>query len=122
MVDSRFRLAAQVGRVPSMVVPLGRGQELRVERVREQLVRIDLHQHVQVLTERMDDLFDYFRSREYAWGYDAVRAGGWTTVCTANVLSTVGFVPDVSFVEFSDLVNEIALMLADVAKQGDRVV
>ncbi len=105
-----------------MIVPLDRQQELRFQRLMDSLVLIDVHQHPQVLTEDMDDLLDYFRSREYAWGYDAVRAGGWTTVCTANVLSTSGFAPDLSYVAFADLVSEIALMLADMTKQGDSVV
>src|SRR4051812_13073775 len=110
-------MAAQVGRVPSMVVPLDREQEHRFERLMDSLVMIDLHQHAQVLPASPDDYLDYFRSREYAWGYEAARAGGWTAVCTANGLSTVGFVPEMSFVEFSDLATEIALMLADLAKQ-----
>jgi membrane dipeptidase len=121
-VGSSFTLAAQVGRVASMVVPLDREQELRFQRLMDSLVMIDVHQHPQVLTEDTADLLDYFRSRDYAWGYDAVRAGGWTAVCTANVLSTSGFSPDMSYVEFSDLVAEIGLMLADLAEQGDDVV
>jgi len=115
----RFTLAAQVGRVPSMVVPLDQEQERRFERLMDDLLMIDMHQHVQVLPEPMTDLFDYARSREYAWGYDAARAGGWSTVTTANGLSTIGFTPEMSFVEFDDLVMEVALMQADVAKQGD---
>jgi hypothetical protein len=95
-----FTLAAQVGRVPSMVVPLDREQELRFERLMDTLVTIDLHQHPQVLTDSMDDLHDYFRSHEYVWGYDAARAGGWSTVCTANGLSTIGFRPDLSYIDF----------------------
>ena len=118
----RFELAAQVGRVPSMVVPLDREQELRFERLMNTLVMIDMHQHPQVLTERTEDLLDYFRGREYAWGYDAVRAGGWTTIATANVLSAIGIAPEASYIEFSDLVDEIALMLADMARQGEGVV
>ncbi len=120
-VGSRFTLAAQVERVPSMVVPLDREQELRFQRLMDTLVMIDMHQHPQVLTERMGDLLDYFRNREYAWGYDAVRAGGWTTVGTANVLSAIGFAPETSYIEFSDLVTEIALMLADMVRHGDGV-
>src|SRR3954453_3630873 len=114
-----FKLVAQVGRVPSMVVPLDQDQEKRFERLMDDLLMIDLHQHAQVLTESMDDLHDYFRSHEYVWGSAAARAGGWSTVCTANGLSTIGFRPDMSYVEFSDLANEIALMNADIAKQGD---
>ncbi len=117
-----FKLAAQVGRVPSMVVPLDREQTLRFDRLMDSLVMVDLHQHVQVLTDSMDDLHDYFRSHQYVWGYDATRAGGWTAACTANGLTTIGFRPDMSYVEFSDLADEIALMNADIAKQGDSVV
>ncbi|MCC7369192.1 MAG: membrane dipeptidase [Chloroflexi bacterium] len=115
-------LAAQVGRVPSMRVPLDREQELRFERLLDGLLMLDMHQHVQVLTEPIDDLFAYFRSREYAWGYEAARAGGWSTVATANGLSTMGFTEDLSLVDFSDLVTEIALMLADLAHHPDEVV
>jgi membrane dipeptidase len=70
----------------------------------------------------MADLHAYFRSREYVWGYDAVRAGGWTTVCTANVLSGSAFASEGSYVEFSDLATEIALMLADLARHRQDVV
>jgi membrane dipeptidase len=105
-----------------MVVSLDRDQELRFERLMERLVMIDVHQHPQVLTDNMDELLDYFRSRDYAWGYEAVRAGGWTTVCTANVLSAIGFASEGSYIEFDDLVSEIALMLADMAQRPDDVV
>jgi membrane dipeptidase len=118
----RFTLAAQVGRVPSMVVPLDREQELRFERLMDGLLMLDMHQHVQVLPEPVDEMFEYFRDREYVWGYEAARAGGWSTVATASGLSTVGFTPELSFVDFSDLATELALMLADVAHQGDAVV
>jgi len=88
----------------------------------DDLLMIDMHQHVQVLPEPMSEVFAYARAREYAWGYDAARAGGWSTVTTANGLSTIGFTPEMSFVDFDDLTMEIALMLADVAHQGETVV
>ncbi len=118
----RFKLVEQVGRVPSMVVPLDQEQERRFERLMDDLLMIDMHQHVQVLPDPMSDLQEYAREREYAWGYDAARAGGWSTVTTANGLSTVGFTPEMSLVDFSELATEVALMLADVAHQGDAVV
>jgi membrane dipeptidase len=118
----RFTLAAQVGRVPSMVVPLDSDQERRFEWLMDDLLMIDMHQHVQVLPEPMSDLFEYCREREYVWGYEAARAGGWSTVTTASGLSTIGFTAELSFVEFAELATEIALMLADVARQGDAVV
>jgi len=47
----RFKMAAQVGRVPSMIVPLDREQETRFGRLMDSLVMIDVHQHVQVLPD-----------------------------------------------------------------------
>lgn len=104
-----------------MVLPLDADQERRFDRLMESLVMIDMHQHPMVLSERMDELIPYFRSRDYAWGYEAVRAGGWTAVTTANVLSALGFASEGSYLEFSDLVTEIGLMLADLAKHADQV-
>jgi membrane dipeptidase len=104
-----------------MRVPLDAEQERRFERLSESLVMIDMHQHVQVLTADTADLLDYLRGRDYAWGYEAARAGGWTAVCTANVLSAFAFASEGSYVRFSDLVAELGLMLADMAKQGERV-
>ncbi len=117
----RFALATQIGRVPSMVLPLDAEQERRFERLMESLVMIDMHQHPMVLSERMEELLPYFRGREYAWGYEAVRAGGWTAVTTANVLSALGFASEGSYLEFSDLVTEVGLMLADLARHADQV-
>ena len=71
----RFTLAAQVGRVPSMVVPLDQEQERRFERLMDDLLMIDMHQHVQVLPEPVDDLFEYARERQYTWGYEAAQGG-----------------------------------------------
>lgn len=115
-------MARQVDRVPSMRVPLDGDQERRFERLIESLIMIDLHQHPMVLPEDLDELESYCRANNYMWGYEAVRQGGWTTVCTANILSCLGKTGEPSFAEFGDLVDEIGLMLADVAKHGDDVV
>ena len=53
----------------------------------------------------MVDLFEHARERQYAWGYDAARAGGWSTVTTANGLSTIGFTREMSFVSFESLTD-----------------
>src|SRR5260370_28041493 len=63
----------------------------------------------------------YFRGNSYVWGFEAVKAGGWTAVTTANLLSCLGKEPDASFSRFGDLVDEIGMMLADVHKQSEQV-
>lgn len=115
-------MAAQVDRVASMRVALDGEQELRFRRLMESLILIDLHEHPMVLPDDMADLERYMRGRRYVWGYDAVRRGGWTAVGTANILSSYGAGRDFSFARFEDLVDEIALMRADVAAHGDGVI
>jgi membrane dipeptidase len=117
----QFKLAAQVGRVPSMRVPLDASQELRYQRLMDDLLLIDVHQHPMVLADDANELPAYFRANAYAWGFEAVKAGGWTAVATANLLSCLGKEPDASFSHFDDLVDEIGMMLADVHKQPESV-
>jgi membrane dipeptidase len=105
-----------------MRVPLDHSQEMRFQRLMADLVLIDVHQHPMVLTADPNEMPAYFRGNVYAWGFDAVRAGGWTAVATANLLSCLGKEPDASFSRFEDLVDEIGMMLADVHKQAEQVV
>jgi membrane dipeptidase len=104
-----------------MRVPLDRQQELRFERLMDDLLMIDVHQHPMVLTADATDMPAYFRGNAYVWGFDAVKAGGWTVVATANLLSCLGKEPDASFSRFGDLVDEVGMMLADVHKASDCV-
>jgi membrane dipeptidase len=105
-----------------MRVALDRAQEQRFERLMEDLLLIDVHQHPMVLSADANEMPAYFRGNAYAWGFEAVQAGGWTAVATANLLSCLGKEPDASFSRFEDLVDEIGMMLADVHKQPDQVV
>src|SRR5205807_10197606 len=95
--------------------------ELRYQHLMDDLLMIDVHQHPMVLADDATQMPAYFRGNVYAWGFDAVRAGGWTAVATANLLSCMGKEPDPSFSHFGDLVDEIGMMLADVHKRGDSV-
>src|ERR1700730_11570643 len=104
-----------------MRVALDRSQELRFERLMEDLLLIDVHQHPMVLSADASEMPAYFRGNAYVWGFEAVKAGGWTTVATANLLSCLGKEPDASFSRFEDLVDEVGMMLADVHKQAEGV-
>src|SRR4051794_755212 len=97
IADTPFALAPQTQRVPSMRVPLDREQELRFERLMDGLLLIDVHQHPMVLTADATEMPEYFRGNAYTWGFEAVCAGRWSTVCTANLLSCLGKEADPSF-------------------------
>ena len=112
-------MARQVDRVPSMVVPLDRDQELRFQRLLDSITLVDMHEHPMVLTDNVHELRAYFRSHQYQWAYDGVRHGGWTAVATANGLSCGGNASDGSFARFEDLLEEVALMQADLMRCTD---
>ncbi|MBV9599041.1 MAG: membrane dipeptidase [Chloroflexi bacterium] len=116
---AEFRMARQVDRVPSMVVPLDRDQELRFQRLLDSITLVDMHEHPMVLTDNVHELRAYFRSHQYQWAYDGVRHGGWTAVATANGLSCGGNASDGSFARFEDLLEEVALMQADLMRCTD---
>ena len=119
MTPGRFNLVSQVSRVPSMTVPLDAEQRLRFERLMEESVMIDLHQHPMVLPEDFNQYWEYLRSDSYVWGYDAVREGGFTAVGTANVFRGMLHTSEMSFIRFSDLLDEISMMISDISRHDD---
>ena len=117
---NNFPMSAQVGRVPSSIVPLSRDEETRFERIMDQAVMIDVHQHPFVLPESMDRFIEFLRSaNRFEWGYQAAIAGGWSAVTTSNFFTALYKVSDMSFVEYDDIAAEVGGMLADVASQDD---
>lgn len=114
MYDGPIALASEVERVPSMRVPLDAAGEARVQRLMADLVLIDLHQHPVVLPADPVDFGAYLSGGHFRWGIEAVRAGGWTAVCTANAFRAAARSGDMSFVAFDDLVDELAEMLSDL--------
>ena len=121
MCSPAFTLAKQIGRVPSSTLPLDHAQELRFQRLMEQLIMVDAHVHPMVLPEDMAQLTAYLRANDYQWGYQAVQHGGWTAVATANFFRGLINTPELSFVEFEDVAQEVALMLSDLRRQTDVV-
>src|SRR5437762_13416139 len=112
-----FVLAPQVNRVPSMRVSLDTQQERRFQRLMEDLVLIDVHQHPMVLAADANQMPAYFRANSYAWGLEAVAAGGWTAVGTANLLACLRTEPGAAFSHCHELVDAGRMLLADVRKQ-----
>ena len=122
MTTHNFPMAAQVDRVPSSVVPLSSDEETRFERIMDQAVMIDVHQHPFVLPESMDGFMEFLRAaNRFEWGYQAAIVGGWSAVTTSNFFTALYKVSDMSFVEYDDIAAEVGGMLADVASQDDVV-
>ena len=83
-MQERLKLSKQVGRINSLIVELTPKEEERFLEIMNNVIMIDLHEHPIVMTEDMTRLQEYLSTGEYTWGYEAAKAGGWSTVCTAN--------------------------------------
>jgi membrane dipeptidase len=114
-----IRLVPQVGRVPSMVVPLDASGEARFKDLMDGLALVDMHQHTMVMPESIDEFVRYADSHDYTWGYDAARAGRWSLVGVACNMMGVAHVEEGSYLKFADLVDEIALLQTDLARRDD---
>ena len=112
-------LSPQTNRVPSTQVPLDAAETARYQRLTETAITIDVHQHPFVMPQNMAHFLPYLRAGRYQWGYEAARAGRWTAVTTANVFAGLKSTPDLSFVPYEDIANEVAGMLTDLAAQPD---
>ena len=120
MVTQIFEMVREVGRVPSSEVPLS-AEQTRFERIMDQAVMIDVHQHPFLLPEDMDRFIEFLRTSRYQYGYQAVEAGGWSAVTTASAFSGFKSTTDMSFMEYEDIAAEVGGMLADVATQDNIV-
>lgn len=122
VTSSAIPVVKEVGRVPPMIVPLDGAQERRFQRLMEEVVMIDLHEHPMVLPEDLGRFLEYLRVGNYKWGYEAAKHGGWTAIATANVFRGFLRTADASFIAFEDLVEEVSMMLADMHLHKDIVV
>jgi membrane dipeptidase len=68
MPANKIPLAKEIGRVPSVTVPLDNEQERRYQRLMDEVIMIDVHQHPMVLPEDLDRFTEYLRSNNYKWG------------------------------------------------------
>jgi len=114
-----IRLSAQVNRVPSMRVALDAREEKRFRGLVEESVMMDLHEHPMVLPENTDDFVEYLRRGKYEWGYDAAKHGGWTVIATGNGFRGMVNSPELSYIAFNDLVDEVGMMIVDAGKRDD---
>ena len=121
MAERLFPLAKQVIEGRPTAVNLDDDQEKRFQSLVEETTMIDLHQHPMVKPEDPSQLTEYLRGDSYAWGYEAVRHGGFTAVGTANVFRGMANTDEMSFIRFKDLIDEIGMMLSDVGGHGEVV-
>ncbi|MEC7747637.1 MAG: membrane dipeptidase, partial [Chloroflexota bacterium] len=121
MADSSIPLANQIIQGRPIAVALDDDQERRLQSLVKETTMIDLHQHPMVKPKNPNQFLEYLRGDSYAWGYEAVRHGGFTAVGTANVYRGMANTDEMSFIRFKDLIDEIRMMLSDIGLHDEVV-
>lgn len=117
MSERSIPMTRQVIQPQLTVITLDKDQESRFQKMVEETIMIDLHEHPMVKPEDPDKFLDYLGGDNYVWGYEAIRHGGFTAVGTANFYRGLLHTEETSFIRFEDLLDEIEMMLSDMDLQ-----
>ena len=116
-VDYRvFDLAAEVGRVPKYDLGLSESEQLRVTSILRENDVISLHEHPKILTVDPGDLREYNHTGRNAMGYEGLAQSGMS-VLFDNFMNGTNCVTSEHGWKWNDVVYDIGLRLADIAKQ-----
>jgi membrane dipeptidase len=116
-VDYRaFELAPEIGRVPVHDLGLTAAQHDRVTRLLRDETAISLHEHPKILPADVSQLRDYNRTGRNAFGFAGLARSGLTAVFD-NFMNGTGCVTSEHAWKWDDVIYDIGLRLADIAKQ-----
>ncbi len=111
-----FKLAKELGRVPSRKVEVSGTQEDRVQRLLVENLAVSLHDHCFVVPADFDDLAEYRRQGRDVTGYAGMAQSGLDAVfdClmdgTATITSKAGW-------KWDDIIYDLGMRLSDIAHQ-----
>ena len=111
-----FKLAKELGRVPSRKVEVSGTQEDRVQRLLAENLAVSLHDHCFVVPADFDDLAEYRRQGRDVTGYAGMAQSGLDAVfdClmdgTATSTSKAGW-------KWDDIIYDLRMRLSDIAHQ-----
>jgi membrane dipeptidase len=116
-----FELAPEIGRVPGHDLGLSDTQRERVARLLREHPAISLHEHPKILPADVSQLRDYNRTGRNAFGFEGLARSGLTAVFD-NFMNGTGCVTSEHAWKWDDVIYDIGLRMADVAKQDYVVV
>jgi len=111
-----FRLAKEIGRVPSYSVQVTEEQEARVDRLLDNELIISLHDHAFVVPEDVNEIWEYRRAGRDWTGYEGLAASRLDVVFdnfmdgTAMVTSKAGW-------KWDDVIHDLGMRYSDIAHQ-----
>jgi membrane dipeptidase len=105
-----FRLAKEMGRVPSKRYPLEAEQERRLERILSRAPLVSAHDHCIVMPDDMREIREYARERRTWTGYAGLAAAGVDVVLEAFLNGMGGW-------RWDDVVFDLGMRYSDIAHQ-----
>jgi len=120
-----FKLAKEIERVKSYVIPLSKSEEKRVEKILEKCIVISLHDHPTILPEDLSQIFEYMREGRERTGYKGLSISGLDAVFD-NLMDGTSLITSKMGWKWSDTIYDLGMRLSDIAHQdfmikGERV-
>ena len=116
-----FRLAKQVGRVPSARVALSSGQEQRAQDLLARHVAVSMHDHPVVVPEDVTEIFEQKRLGRDFSGFEGLAASGLDAVFD-NLMNGLCTITSHAGWKWSDIIHDLGMRLCDLAHQDFIVV
>ncbi|RIH77056.1 Membrane dipeptidase (Peptidase family M19) [Calidithermus terrae] len=111
-----FKLAKELGRVPSRGVEVTPEQEERVRRIFEQNLIISLHDHCFVAPENLAEFFEFRRQGRDWTGYEGLSVSGLDCVFD-NLMNGTAMITSRGGWKWDDIIYDLGMRLSDIAHQ-----
>lgn len=121
-VDYRsFKLAKEIGRVPSRQIELSPAEEQRVEELLAKNVAISMHDHPVVMPEDSSEIFEQKRRGRDFTGFAGLAASGLDCVFD-NLMNGICTITSQAGWKWNDVLHDLGMRLCDLAHQDFIVV
>jgi len=115
-----YRLAREIGRVPSSIVELDPEQEVRARELHRDSIVFDFHCHPIRLPEDMSQFEAYSRRGRYHTGYEGLQKSG-LTACLDG-MGALAYISSMAGWQFEDVAFELGIRLSDFDHHREKVV
>lgn len=111
-----FKLASEINRVNSSLIPLSKSEEERAESLLEKYVMISLHDHPFVLPSELNNVFEYVKRNRIFTGYEGLSRSGLDGVFDA-LLNSFNTINSNYPWRWESVVSELGMKLCDISHQ-----
>jgi membrane dipeptidase len=111
-----FKLAKEINRVESYVVPVTREQEQKVQEILDNDVVVSVHEHIYITTDDISELLDYKHTGRNWTGYEGLSNSG-IDVVIENFMDGSAVITSHSGWKWTDIIHDLGIRFSDFAHQ-----